>query len=106
MTEAERTRRGLRWGAWGVALIALAWGLLSGVRPALAFGLAQLGVLIGAGSFGPDRIVASTVALAATLAMIPLGARVRSRMAGDAFEKAILILLVFSGVSLLWRAIG
>jgi len=38
--------RGLRWGAFAVAALAIAWGSLLHVRPVLAYGLAQLGVLL------------------------------------------------------------
>ena len=70
----------------------------------LVGGLAQLGVLIGADAFGLDRLVASAVGLVATLLVMPIGTRVRDRLAGEAFERLILILLVGSGISLLWRA--
>ncbi len=70
----------------------------------LVSGLAQLGVLIGADALGRDRLVASAVGLVATLLVMPIGTRVRDRLAGEAFERLILILLVGSGISLLWRA--
>ena len=69
-------------------------------------GLAQLGVLIGAGTFGGDRWLATGVALVATLAVIPVGKRLRARISAPTFERIILWILVGSGLSLLWRAIG
>jgi uncharacterized protein (DUF58 family) len=41
----EPTTRGLRWGAIGIGLLAVLWGASLGVRPVLAYGLAQLAVL-------------------------------------------------------------
>lgn len=70
----------------------------------LVAGIAQLGVLVVADAFTRDRLIAAAVALVATLAMIPVGTRVRSRLGGAAFERAILALLVASGFSLIWRA--
>ena len=69
-------------------------------------GLAQLGVLLAAGAFGADRWLATAVALVATLAVIPVGRRTRERLPIETFERLILVLLVFSGISLLWRAIA
>lgn len=69
-------------------------------------GLAQLAVLLGAGTFGRDRWLATAVALVATLAVIPLGKRLRDRISAPTFERLILWLLVGSGLSLLWRAAG
>ena len=70
----------------------------------LISGLAQLGVLMGTGSFGADRWIATGVALVSTLLMVPIGTRVRDRLDGAVFEQLILAILVLSGVSLLWRA--
>jgi len=70
----------------------------------LVSGVAQLVVLIGADAFGRDRLIASAVGLVATLLVMPLGTRVRDRLAGDTFERLILFILVLSGFSLLWRA--
>lgn len=67
-------------------------------------GLAQLGVLLTAGTFDDDRWLATSLALAATLAVIPLGKRLRNRLSAPTFERIILWLLVGSGLSLVWRA--
>ena len=63
-------------------------------------------MLVAAGAFGGDRWLATGVALVATLAVIPLGKRVRGRLPAETFENLILLLLVLSGVSLLWRALS
>lgn len=72
----------------------------------LVGGLAQLVVLVAADALGRERLLASGVALAATLAMLPLGTRVRGRLESGTFERLILALLVVSGGALLWRAFG
>lgn len=71
----------------------------------LLAGLAQLAVLVATGEFDQDRNLASLVSLAATLCMVPVGTRLRSRIDAAAFEKLILVLLVFSGIALLYRAL-
>lgn len=72
----------------------------------LAGGLAQLAVLLAAGRFGPDRWLATGVAFGATVAVIPIGRRVRERISAETFERLVLVLLVGSGLSLLWRALA
>lgn len=72
----------------------------------LVAGAAQLAVLVGTGEYDRDRIVAAVLALIATLAMIPLGTRMRGRIEGRTFENLILGLLVASGASLVLRAVG
>jgi uncharacterized protein len=68
-------------------------------------GLTQLVVLLIAGEYDRDRFAAAGLALVATLAMIPLGTRLRDRIGGETFERLILILLVVSGLSLILRAL-
>ena len=70
----------------------------------LVGGLAQLVVLVAADAFDRERLLATGVALAATLAVLPAGTRVRGRLPAEVFERWILVLLAFSGLSLLWRA--
>ena len=72
----------------------------------LAGGLSQLGVLIATGLFDEARSLASGVALAATLAAMPFGTRLRDHIDTARFEQAILVLLAISGVSLVWQSIG
>lgn len=68
-------------------------------------GATQLVVLLLRGEFGHDEVVGSLVAMVATLSMIPIGTRMRSRIHGELFERLILVLLLFSGVSLVFRAL-
>lgn len=72
----------------------------------LVAGVTQLSMLIAAGAYTRERLIASAVALIATLSVIPLGTRVRARLASETFERLILLLLVLSGLSLIWRALG
>lgn len=69
----------------------------------LVSGAAQIVVLASAGQFREDRLIAAGIALASTLCMIPVGTRMRQRIAGATFERLILVLLVVSGFSLIWR---
>ena len=71
----------------------------------LAGGLAQLGVLLATAAFDRDRSIATVVALAATLVAMPFGTRLRSRLAGESFERLIVGLLVVSGALLIGRAL-
>lgn len=64
-------------------------------------GAVQLAVLIARGALTAERLVASAVAGAAVLVAIPLGVALRRRLAGPAFERAVLAVLVVSAVSLL-----
>jgi uncharacterized membrane protein YfcA len=68
-------------------------------------GLAQLLVLLVSGEYDRDRSTAAALALVATLAMIPLGTRMRDRIGGQTFENLILVLLAVSGVSLILRVV-
>ncbi len=70
----------------------------------LMSGAAQLVVLTARGDYDRNRIVAALLALVATVAMIPFGTRLRTRIDGYTFERLVLGLLVVSGVSLLIRA--
>jgi len=72
----------------------------------LVSGATQLGVLVISGQYDRERLVASGVAIIATLCMIPVGTRMRTRIGGVTFERLILGLLVFSGASLVVRALG
>lgn len=72
----------------------------------LMSGATQLAVLLGAGTYDRDRLVAAGLATVATLAMIPVGTRLRDRIAVVTFERIVLVLLVVSGTSLVVRALG
>ncbi len=66
-------------------------------------GASQFVVLALAGEFDQDRIVASLAAFIAALSMIPIGTRLRGKLAGHVFERLIITLLIVSAFSLLLR---
>lgn len=66
-------------------------------------GTSQLGLLVARGEYDRSRTVAALLALGPTLAMIPVGARVRGRLAGRSFERALLALLAVSALALVVR---
>lgn len=68
-------------------------------------GVAQLVVFVARGEFDRDRLLAAGLALIATVAVMPVGTRLRARLGGRTFENLILGLLVVSGLSLLFRAL-
>ena len=70
-----------------------------------AAGLTQLIVLVIGGQIDGDRLEAAGLATVAVLAMIPVGTRLRGRLAGATFERLVVALLVVSGISLLSRVI-
>lgn len=63
-------------------------------------GAVQLVLLVLQGQFGVDRVLASLAAAVPVALMIPLGLRWRRRLAGPAFERAVLVVLIVSVVSL------
>lgn len=66
-------------------------------------GAVQLGLLLAAGRMTADRAVVSALALVAVLAVMPAGTRLRARLGGPGFDRAVLGILVLSGVSLVVR---
>ncbi len=72
----------------------------------LLAGVAQLAVLALGGKLDRDRLGASALALMATVTVIPIGTRLRSRLDGQLFERVVLGLLAVSAVSLFIRAMG
>lgn len=68
-------------------------------------GIAQLGILVAQDAYDRDRMIAAGLALVATLAVMPVGTRLRDRIGGRTFENLILGLLVASGTSLILRAL-
>ena len=72
----------------------------------LTTGAAQLAVLLAADVYDRERLLASALALVATVAVIPLGTRLRARLDNATFERLILALLLVSGASLVARAWG
>lgn len=70
-----------------------------------ATGAVQLTILLAQGQMTSDRAVGTCVASLAVAVCLPLGLRVRSRLAGPAFEKVLLVVLSASAVSLVFDAI-
>lgn len=70
----------------------------------LLAGAAQFAYLLAVGEYDRDRIVASVVALVAVASMVPIGLRVRARLSGLAFERAVLAVLALAAIALVIRA--
>jgi len=66
-------------------------------------GTAQLIALAVSGEFTGDRLTAVAVAFVAAISMVPIGTRLRARLAGELFERLIVLLLIASAISLLVR---
>lgn len=66
-------------------------------------GAVQLGLLVAAGEMTAERATVSALALLVVLSMIPVGSRLRFRLGGAAFERAVLGVLVASGLALIVR---
>ncbi len=69
-------------------------------------GLTQVVVLSTRGEFDRERLGAAGLSLLASLVVMPLGTRLRSRLEGPAFERVVLALLSVSAVSLIGRGVG
>ena len=63
-------------------------------------GAVQLATLGGQGQFTAERLLAAAAAAVPVAVCIPLGVRLRQRLAGPAFERAVLAVLVISAISL------
>ena len=63
-------------------------------------GAVQIGALVGQEQFSTDRLLAAAAAAVPVALAIPLGLRLRRRLGGPAFERAVLAVLVVSAVSL------
>jgi uncharacterized membrane protein YfcA len=72
----------------------------------LVSGAAQALLLLATGEFDRDRSVAAALAMLATLAMIPVGTRLRGRLDIATFERLVLALLVVSAAALVARSLG
>lgn len=68
-------------------------------------GAAQIVVLAIQGQFTADRLVAAAVASVPVAIATPLGVRLRDRLAGPAFDRAVLAVLLVSAVSLVFDAV-
>ena len=69
-------------------------------------GATQLVLLLGQGVYDAGLVAASAAAAVPVALMIPLGLRLRARLGGPAFERAVLAVLVVSSVSLLVRVLA
>jgi uncharacterized membrane protein YfcA len=69
-------------------------------------GAVQLSILVVQGQLDLDRIVGAAVASLAVLICLPLGVRLRSRLAGRTFDRVVLVVLVASALSLVYDALG
>jgi len=69
-------------------------------------GTVQLVLLAVAGALTAERAAVSALALVPVLAMLPVGARLRDRLAGRGFDLAVLAVLLSSGVALVVRVAG
>lgn len=69
-------------------------------------GLAQVVVLAVQGEFTARRLTAAAVAAVPVALAIPLGLRLRERLAGPAFERVVLATLLASAVALLVQAVA
>ncbi len=67
----------------------------------LLAGSAQLVMLAITGEFTADRLTAVGVAFVTALSVVPVGTRMRGRLAGHVFERLVVLLLIVSAVSLL-----
>ncbi len=72
----------------------------------LLAGSAQLVMLAITGEFTTDRLAAVGVAFVTALSVVPIGTRMRGRLAGQIFERLIVALLIVSALSLLGRILA
>jgi uncharacterized protein len=68
-------------------------------------GAVQLGILAAQGQLGVDRLIGAAAASVPVAICLPLGVRLRSRLAGPAFDRVVLGVLVLSSVSLVFDAL-
>ncbi len=68
-------------------------------------GAVQIVVLAIQGQFTADRLLAAAAAAVPVAIVTPLGVRLRDRLAGPAFERAVLAVLLVSAVSLVVDAV-
>ena len=69
-------------------------------------GFTQVVMLTGQGQFTGDRLLGALVASVPVVAATVIGLRVRRRLAGPAFERVVLAVLMFSAVALLVEALA
>ncbi len=69
-------------------------------------GAVQLGLLLAAGKVTATRLAVSAMALVVVLAMVPIGTRLRHRLGGPGFDRAVLAVLVASGLALVVQVLA
>lgn len=69
----------------------------------LVSGLAQVAFFAGSADYTHERLSAATLVLIPVLVMIPIGTRVRDRLSGQGFDRAVLGVLVVAAIALLVR---
>lgn len=69
-------------------------------------GAVQLTILVLQGQLDLDRILGAAVASLAVLICLPMGVRLRGRLAGATFDRVVLVVLVVSALSLVYDALG
>ena len=57
------------------------------------------------GAYSGDRLIAAAVGLGPVLAVLPAGEYLRARLSGAQFDRAVLLLLAASRVTLVVRAV-
>ncbi len=71
----------------------------------LLAGAAQITTLASIGAYSGDRLIAAAAGLGPVLAVLPAGEYLRVRLSGAQFDRAVLVLLAASGVTLVVRAL-
>ena len=66
----------------------------------------QLALLLAAGKMTLERAGVAALALVAVLVVMPFGTRLRARLGGPGFERAVLGVLIASGISLIVRVVA
>ncbi len=69
-------------------------------------GAVQIALLVVQGQFDRDRLVAAAFAAVPVAVVTPLGVRLRDRLAGPSFDRAVLAVLLLSAGSLLVDALS
>lgn len=69
-------------------------------------GAVQLALLVAAGELTARRLGVSLLAFLPVLAMVPLGSALRARLSGPAFSRAVLAVLVVSGLALVAEVVA
>lgn len=69
-------------------------------------GAVQFVLLLAAGELTTERTIVSALAFVTVLTMVPVGTRLRHRLGGPGFDRAVLAVLVASGLALVVQVIA